>query len=290
MKFFLTSFLVLTFLTLQGKELPEVVARFGSTELKRSLFQKFVLPASPVERSRTLKKLVDAEVYMLIIRGLLNRSGIYPSPRIAQRYIAVRRGQASGKFAAEFIKNLEQKTFQQDFQLKSALYFTFYAALPASVEPGAEEVKKHYLINQEKFQTQVQRNLALFKAGSNTTQGKIQAATILSRLKQGEDFQTLAKKFDPAGQKNTPAHRLFSQKHIAQIKELPAGAVVSIETPEGIFIVKMISRQESALIPFEETESYIREMLSSRKLQKTLEQYIREILSKTPVTYCFQVL
>ena len=55
-------------------------------------------------------------------------------------------------------------------------------------------------------------------------------------------------------------------------------------------MVKMVSRKESETLLLEETESYIREMLSSRKLQKTLEQYISEILKKRAVTYCFQVL
>jgi len=289
-KFFLTSFILLCLFYVQGQDLPEVVARFGNTELKKSFFQHTALPKSPVERSRTLKKLVDTEVYMLIVRELLNRSGIYPSPRIAQRYIAVRRGQASGKFAEEFIKNLETKAFQRDFQLKAALYFTFYAAVPSSVEPSAEEIKTHYFLNQEKFQTQVQRNLALFKAGPRNAEGKIRAGTILSRLKQGENFEALAKQFDPNGQKNTPALQLLTQTYIDRIKDLPQGKVISIETPDGIFIVKMLSRKEPSAIPLEETASYIREMLSSRKLQRTLEQYIREILAKKPVTYFFQVL
>ena len=146
------------------------------------------------------------------------------------------------------------------------------------------------MLNLDKFKTPVQRNISVFKAGAASPQGKAVAAAILSRLKQGEDFLALAKQFDPAGRKNAPDLEEFTRAHFSRIKDLPAGTAVSVETPEGIFIVKMVSRKEPVLLSMEETASYIREILSSRKLQQTLEQYMREILTQKPVTYCFQVL
>lgn len=290
MKLFFTTLLLCAVVCSRGEELPEVVAKFGTVEIKRSRFQNVPLPASQAERNRTLKRLVDNEVYMLIVRNLLDRSGIYPLPRVAERYVAMRRNQSSGAFAREFIKKLEQQIYKRDFQLKSALYFTFYAAIPSSVEPDDEEVRSHYLLNLEKFKTPVQRDIVLFKAGANDAQGKANAAAVLSRLRQGEDFIALAGQFDPEG-RNTAAFREgFTRKYFAQIKDLPAGKAISVASSDGIFVVKMVSRKEPEAIPQAETASYIREMLSSRKLQKTLEQYIREILAKNPVTYFFQVL
>lgn len=290
MKFFLTTTFLFLLFCAAGTELPEVVARFGALELKKSRFQHIPLPSSIPERNRALKKLVDTEVYMIIVRELLERSGIYPQPGVAERYVAMRKNQAKGSFADEFIKKLDQQSKNRDFQLKAALYFTFYAAVPSAVEPDSEEVKSHYLLNLEKFRTPIRRDIALFKAGNNDTKGKLNAAAALSRLKQGEDFLALARQFDPDGRKNSPQHQQFTQNNFAKIKDLPAGKAISVETPEGIFVVKMVSRKESETLLLEETESYIREMLSSRKLQKTLEQYISEILKKRAVTYCFQVL
>ena len=74
-------------------ELPDVVAKFGNTELKKSRFSSRQLPADPAERNRTLKKWVDTEVCLLIVRSLLDRSGIAPAAPAAQRYTALRKSQ-----------------------------------------------------------------------------------------------------------------------------------------------------------------------------------------------------
>ena len=52
-------------------ELPPVVAKFGTTELRREQFRTFSLPDKPDARRKELKKLVDTEVYLIILRQLL---------------------------------------------------------------------------------------------------------------------------------------------------------------------------------------------------------------------------
>lgn len=270
-------------------ELPDVVAKFGNTELKKSRFSSRQLPADPAERNRTLKKWVDTEVCLLIVRSLLDRSGIAPAAPAAQRYTALRKSQLGESKNSAFIASLEKQISHPDFCLKAALYFTFYAAVPSSVEPSEEEIRLHYSLNREKFRTPVQHTLAFFKVGAPGDANRKQAKNILARLKQGEDFYALAKQFDPQGREAPSRTRPYDQKYLAEISKLAPGESSFLETPEGIFIVKVQSKKESSYLPLTEVRPYIREVLSGRKLKETLEQYIREILAKTPVIYNFQV-
>ena len=289
MKIFFSILLLTGHFISAAAELPDVVATFGKTELKRSRFQYRKLPDDPAERNRLLKKWVDTEVCLLIVRALLDRSGIAPARPAAQRYVALRKSQAGANADNAFIASLEKQLTHPDFCLKAALYFTFYAAVPSSVEPSAEEIRLHYTLNREKFRTSVQQSLAFFKVGVSSDANRKQAKNILARLKQGEDFYTLAGQFDPQGRQNAARTHTYSQKYFSEILKIPAGESSFLDTPEGIFIVKVQSRKESTCLPLTEVQPYIREMLSSRKLKETLEQYIREILAKTPVIYNFQV-
>ena len=99
-------------------ELPDVVAKFGNTELKKSRFQYRQLPADPAERNKTLKKWVDTEVCLLIVRALLARSGIAPAAPAAQRYTALRKSQLGESKNNAFITSLEKQISHPDFCLK----------------------------------------------------------------------------------------------------------------------------------------------------------------------------
>ena len=284
--FFIFLFLFLPF---RGAAafLPEIVARFGTVELKKERFQRFDLPASPAERKATLKKLVDTEIYLIIVRRLLERSGIAPDAVTARRYVEMRKKKFSSSPQTGFFKTLDASINKPEFQLKCALYFTFYAADPATVEPTSDEIRQHYYLNREKFRLPVKSELALFRAGAKDPTGKKQSEVILARLRQGEDFYALAKQSDPKGRgKNTtpdPELRPYFKK----VKEIPAGSWGAVETPKGIYIVKVLSRSAGSYRSFEETEPYITEMLSSARLKNSLEQYMREIIAKNPVRYFF---
>lgn len=278
-------FLLLCGLT--ARELPSVLARFDNIELKSERFRLFNIPLQEPQRRAALKKLVDTEVYLIITRQLLARSGIAPDIKTAGQYIHMRKQQFPAQQASSFFKNMERSITQPEFQLKCALYFTFYAAVPATVEPDESEINRHYLLNKRKFRRPVNSTLALFRAGSNDRQGKEKARLILSRLRQGEDFYVLARQFDPEGQKERKKPSPEMQPYFKKIMELPPGGADAVETPRGIFIVKVISRDPETYHSLEEMRPYITEMLASARLKNTLEQYIREIVSKKPIQYFF---
>ena len=288
MKYFFFIFLFLLF-PFRGvaDALPEIVARFGTVELKKERFQRFDLPAAPAERKAALKKLVDTEVYLIIVRQLLERSGIAPDAATAAQYVEMRKKKFKNSLQQELFKTLESNINKPEFQLKCALYFTFFAADAATVEPTAEAVRQHYYLNREKFQLPVKSNLALLRAGANDLAGKKQSELILARLRQGEDFYTLAKQYDPKGRGSNAAPEPKLRPYFKKVKDIPAGSCGAVETPAGIYIVKVLSRSGKRYRSFEETELYITEMLSSALLKNSLEQYMREIIAKTPVRYFF---
>ena len=283
---FITGVIFLLFkLTAAG--LPETLARFGNIELKKERFQRYNIPSSPAQRRAVLKKLVDTEIYLIIVRQLLQRSRIAPDALTARRYVEMRRKQFPGKSSSLFLKQLEQNISKQEFQLKCALYFTFYGADPATAEPKEFEVRQHYELNRKQFQLPVKTDWALFRAGKNDEQGKEQARLILSRLRQGEDFYVLAKKFDPEGRKKGNSSAAALGTYFKKVEKIAPGESTSVETPEAIFIVKVISRSPAAYRSFEETRLYITEMLSSARLKNSLEQYMSEMIAKNPVQYFF---
>ena len=283
-------FLIFLFLLLPFRGvavLPETVARFGTVELKKERFQRFDLPASPGERKAALKKMIDTEVYLIIIRQLLERSGISPDAVTAKRYVEMRKKKFRSSSQTGFFKTLDAGINKPEFQLKCALYFTFYAADPATVEPTSDDVRQHYYLNREKFRLPVKSELALFRAGANDPAGRKRSEVILARLRQGEDFYARAKQYDPQGRGNGAPPEPELRPYFKKVKEIPVGSWGAIETPRGIYIVKVLSRAPGSYRSFEETAPYITEMLSSARLKNSLEQYIREIIAKTPVRYFF---
>lgn len=283
---FITGSICLLFkLTAAG--LPETLARFGNIELKKERFQRYNIPSSPAQRRAVLKKLVDTEIYLIIVRQLLQRSRIAPDALTARRYVEMRRKQFPGKSSSLFLKQLEQNISKQEFQLKCALYFTFYGADPATAEPKEFEVRQHYELNRKQFQLPVKTDWALFRAGKNDERGRKRAELILSRLRQGEDFFALAKKFDPTGRKKASLPSPALRHYFRKVESLGPGQSTSVETPESVFIVKVISRKPAGYRSFEETRLYITEMLSSARLKNSLEQYMGEIIAKNPIQYFF---
>ena len=287
MKFLLAGIILFSAFHISGAELPDILARFGKVELKKERFQLFNIPTQPELRRQALKKLVDTEVWLMILRDLLNRSGIAPDVSTAKRYIAMRRKQFANKVPEEQFRNLEKNMTQSSFQLKCALYFTFYAADPQTVEPTPEDIRRHYDLNREQFRKPVETVLSMFRAGKNPEESKKNAPLILARLRQGEDFYSLAKQFDPEGRKKDAAPAPELQPYFKKIKDMAPGAVGSVETPKGVFIVKVVSKTPQKFHSLSETLLYVTETLSSEKLKNSLEQYMREILAKTPVQYCF---
>ena len=287
MKILLITGVLFLLLNFPAAELPETLARFGNIELKKDRFQRYTLPSSPGQCRAVLKNLVDTEIYLIIVRQLLQRSRIAPDALTARRYVEMRKKQFPGKTSPSLLKQLEQNISKPEFQLKCALYFTFYAADPATVEPKDIEVRQHYELNRKQFQLPVQTNWALFRAGKNDEQGKEQARLILSRLRQGEDFYLLAKKFDPEGRKKGNSSAAALGTYFKKVEKIAPGESTSVETPEAIFIVKVISRSPAAYRSFEETRLYITEMLSSARLKNSLEQYMSEMIAKNPVQYFF---
>ncbi len=266
-------------------ELPPVVAKFGTAELRREQFRTFSLPDKPDARRKELKKLVDTEVYLIILRQLLELSKVPPDENTARRYVELRRKQFGGKVPPPAVRDLESRVKDKGFQLKSALYFTFFAAVPEAVEPTPEAVGRHYELNKSKFRKPVRSEIALFRAGNNDAQGREQAKIILARLRQGEDFQALARQFDPGGSRGrAPAEDKLP--FARAVKELKPGETLTVPAASGIYMLKLVSRTEE-YIPLSEAAPAIREILSSRMLKEALEQYMREILAKTPVQYFF---
>ena len=266
-------------------ELPPVVAKFGITELRRERFRTFSLPDKPDARRRELKKLVDTEVYLIILRQLLELSRIPPNENTARRYVELRRKQFGGKITPPAVKDLESRIGDKGFQLKSALYFTFLAAVPEAVEPTTEAVGRHYELNKPNFRKPVKSEIALFRAGNNDAKGREQARIILARLRQGEDFQALARQFDPGGSRgHAPAEDKLP--FARAVSELKPGETLTVPAASGIYMLKLVSRTEE-YIPLSEAAPAIREILSSRMLKEALEQYMREVLAKTPVQYFF---
>lgn len=283
--FFLIA--VLSLFRLGAADLPEVLARFGDTEIKGAHFSHFSLPSASEEKKAVLKKLVDAEIHLTIVRQLLERSGIPPSPDTAERYISFRKNQNGSRFSKSFEATLRSSASNKDFQLKCALFFTFYVAAPTAVDPDKDAIIRHYLLNKDKFRTPGESRFSVFRAGNDDEKGQKQSSLILARLRQGEDFLALAREFDPEGrQRNNTLPE--GQKHFFNVlQDIPVNQCASIKTPAGIFIVKVTSRQPSRNASLEEARPYIRELLSGMMLKSALEQYMREILAKNPVRYFF---
>ncbi len=118
------------------------------------------------------------------------------------------------------------------------------------------------------------------------------AEKILARVRAGEDFAELAKKYsdDPGSREKGGDLGFFSRGQMIEPFEkaafsLKVGEISGlVESPFGYHIIKLEERQPAQTTPYEKVKEQVREKALEAKRESVLEAYLQQLRKKYPVS------
>ena len=157
-----------------------------------------------------------------------------------------------------------------------------------------EDIAEYYDKHRDEFMFKGKVHLAIIvlKQEGQSNQGgsgslSSQAEDIIARLKGGEDFGELARKFSKGpGAEDGGDVGFFKASQLDPklreiIKEMSPGDISKpILSPSGIQIVKLIDNQEERLKPLEEVKDAIYQIFYQKEVNKRYSAWIKELRDK----------
>ncbi|MGH9714241.1 MAG: peptidylprolyl isomerase [Candidatus Acidiferrales bacterium] len=162
---------------------------------------------------------------------------------------------------------------------------------------GDDEVKKFYEEHQKEFirpEQVVLREIFLSTEKATPEEAGVierKAQDYLSRLKRGEDFAEMAKRYsDGSTAKDGGDLGAFERGQLSkQIADatfaLDKGGLTDvIETKTGIEIIKVVDHYHAGLQPLEKVRATIENEIYMKKMQPTLREYLAQLREESYVT------
>jgi parvulin-like peptidyl-prolyl isomerase len=160
-----------------------------------------------------------------------------------------------------------------------------------------EEAHQYYNEHGEQFlqDEQIRVHHILFKVSTTADPGKVadvenKARRIIQRIKNGEDFEKLARQYseDPSALKGGDigffAHGDMIKNFEEAAFELKVGEVSDlVRTPLGFHIIRMDETKTSQQAPFEEVKIQIKLKLKQENSNQLFEQYVEKLKSKADI-------
>lgn len=157
-----------------------------------------------------------------------------------------------------------------------------------------EEIKKYYEKNKEKFKKDREINTRHILLKSEE-----EAKQIKEKLKAGEDFTDLAKKYsiDPNAKVTGgevgfhPKGTLLPEYEAAAFKLTKVGQTSGIvKTQFGYHIIRLEGAKPPAYVSFDEVKDFIKQQLMQEKQKEIVEKYIEELKKNSKITINEQLL
>jgi peptidyl-prolyl cis-trans isomerase SurA len=161
---------------------------------------------------------------------------------------------------------------------------------------GNEEAKKYYEEHKSEFQRPEQVALRAIeiktegKKDAEIPDLKKKADALLQRVKDGEDFGQLAKRFS-GGSTADQGGYLGTYKHGELSKELEDlvfkmnknGLTDVIDTKQGFLILQVLERYEEGIQPFDKVEEEIKDHLYRQRMEPALREYLKTLREQSYV-------
>ena len=199
--------------------------------------------------------MVEKYFWQKEINAMLQEAGVPVDRQTAQRYL----NEQIRTLPAEQIRRLRDANpdaaKSPEMQLKAAIHFFLKKTVPEQISVSDAEAEDFYRKNQPRF-----RHPGKVTLGIIETPEKSQAETARACLLQGESFESVAKKFDPAGA-GIPA-----QDSLAMIRNLkPKEITPVIRAGKNWQVIQLRNRMPDSFIPFEQVKLRIRFELAAIK-------------------------
>jgi peptidyl-prolyl cis-trans isomerase SurA len=161
---------------------------------------------------------------------------------------------------------------------------------------GRDEAMKYYEEHKKEFvkpELVALRAIELSTAGKNETEQaelKKKAEDLLGRIKEGEDFAAIAKRFSEGstaqqgGYLGTYKRGELSKQLEDQVFAMKKNQLTDvIETKQGFLILQVLERYEAGEQPFEKVESEIMDHLYSERMEPALREYLKTLREQSYV-------
>jgi peptidyl-prolyl cis-trans isomerase SurA len=161
---------------------------------------------------------------------------------------------------------------------------------------GHEVAKKYYEDHKNEFERPEQVALAAIEI---KTEGKTEAEiailkkkadTLLQRVKDGEDFGQLAKRFsdgstaDQGGYLGTYKHGELSKELEDMVFKMNKNSLTDvIDTKQGFLLLKVLERYEAGIQPYEKVEEEIMDHLYRERMDPALREYLKTLREQSYV-------
>jgi len=166
----------------------------------------------------------------------------------------------------------------------------------AHITIGRDEAMKYYEQHKKDFVKPEQvalRAIELSTEGKNETELadlKKKAEDLLRRIKDGEDFSTLAKRFSDGataqqgGYLGVYKRGELSKQLEDQVFSMKKNQLTDvIETKQGFLILQVLERYEAGEQPFEKVENEIMDHLYSERMEPALREYLKTLREQSYV-------
>jgi peptidyl-prolyl cis-trans isomerase C len=193
--------------------------------------------------------------------------------------------------------SLSENKLKSDLRKKMVIQKYIDDELALSTNVSDEEIKSFYDSHPESFTKpeQVRARHILIKVDSNAgeaqkKEARKKLAAVQARLKKGEDFAELAKKFSEGPSKSKGGDLgLFRRGQMVKPFEevafaLPVGQVSDIvETQFGYHLIKVEEKIPASIIKFDEIKERLKAFLQQRKIGAKVQAHIAQLKEKAKI-------
>ena len=273
-----------TSLALEGRRIPErQVAKVEKEMLEQMVLRKIILQRVTAEDKAECEKRFEKE-----IEQMGKRAG---SENSLRRQILAQ----GWKSYNEYVANMQE-----------VLLCNVYLERTVKVDVSREDTETYYKENAQLFtvaedmfmggviffsQKDLMENRVL--TGEEWNAKKKLATICLERVKKGEDFGELMKTYSDdmisrgKGPTLVVVRGQLGEGFDNAVFALKEGSVSDlVETPEGLYIAKVVKKTEKGPIPFSEVEDKLKKELEAKaRLQKTTDEVAPQLKKEYKVVY-----
>ena len=287
--------------------LPDVLARVNGEDVKKTEFDMLIknmeLGQGPIpaeRRNEVLRGALDRLItYTLLSQEVKARHIEVTDAEIEQRMKAMR-----SQFPTEDAykkaltdRNMTEERLRADAKVDMGINKLMEAEV--STTPGASdaEAKAFYEKNPDKFKQgeSVRASHILILADQKADAAAKQQARakidgILKRVKAGEDFAELAKKFsqDGSAQQGGDLNYFGRGQMVPPFEQaafsLKPGEVSDVVTTQyGYHIIKVTDHKDASTVPLAQVSERVKQFLSEQKKQERAESFINGLKQKSKI-------
>ena len=303
-------------LTGEGKVVEEIIARVNNEIITSSELEKARTAAAEDAQQECKGRCTPEQLQVAVedrqkfaLRDLIDQSllaqrgkdmGINVESEVVKQLDTIRiqnKLDSMEKLEAAVTKEgLNWDDFKSNIRNKLLTQEVIRREVGAHITIGRDEAMKYYEQHKKDFVKPEQvalRAIELSTEGKNETELaelKKKAEDLLRRIKDGEDFSTLAKRFSDGataqqgGYLGVYKRGELSKQLEDQVFSMKKNQLTDvIETKQGFLILQVLERYEAGEQPFEKVENEIMDHLYSERMEPALREYLKTLREQSYV-------